>query len=66
MVLRDQEVDVYEVQPQELMIGLIEIIRETNEQIGYYEMKKMTGDHLDKTIAATIKRKKKKEKTYVR
>jgi len=40
------EVDVYEVQPNELMMGLVEVIRETERQIGYYEMKEMVGSHL--------------------
>lgn len=46
--MKQTEIDVYEVQPHELMVGLIEVIRETEKQIGYYEMKKMTKDHLDK------------------
>ena len=50
-------VDVYEVQPHELMIGLIEIIRETERQIGYYEMKEMTKEHLDKNSKPVIEKK---------
>ena len=40
------EVEVFEVQPQELLSGLIEVIRETDRRIGYYEMKKMAGEHV--------------------
>ena len=40
--MKENGVDVYEVQPHELMQGLIEVIRETEKQIGYYEMKEMT------------------------
>lgn len=54
------EIDVYEVQPQELMFGLIEVIRETQERIGYYELKKITKDHLDNSIAETIKKQERK------
>jgi hypothetical protein len=37
------EVEVFEVQPQELLSGLIEVIRETDRRIGYYETKKWLG-----------------------
>ncbi|WP_276679893.1 AHH domain-containing protein [Thalassolituus oleivorans] len=40
------EVEVVEVQPHELLNGLIEVIRETDRTIGYYEMKKMVGEHV--------------------
>ncbi|SIS42056.1 MAG: hypothetical protein C9355_06055 [Thalassolituus maritimus] len=40
------EIEVFEVQPQELLSGLIEVIRETDRRIGYYEMKKMAGEHV--------------------
>ena len=50
-------VDVYEVQPHELMIGLIDVIRETEKQIGYYEMKKMTKEHLDKNSKPILEKK---------
>lgn len=43
--MKKADVEVYEVQPHELMIGLIEVIRETEKQIGYYEMKEMAKDH---------------------
>ncbi|WP_444996671.1 hypothetical protein [Aliikangiella sp. IMCC44359] len=50
-------VDVYEVQPHELMVGLVEVIRETQKNIGYFEMKEMTKDHLDKNAKKIIERK---------
>jgi len=50
-------VDTYEVQPHELMIGLIEVIRETEKQIGYYEMQKMTKEHLDKNSKPILEKK---------
>jgi len=55
--MKQSEVDVYEVQPHELMHGLIEVIRETEKQIGYYEMKKMTKDHLDKNSKPILEKK---------
>lgn len=54
--MNQKEANVYEVQPQELMVGLIEVIRETEKEIGYYEMKKMTKDHLDKNSKLTIEK----------
>jgi hypothetical protein len=45
--MKQHDVDVYEVQPHELMTGLIDVIRETQKQIGYYEMKEMTKGHLN-------------------
>ncbi len=50
-------IDVYEVQPHELMIGLIEVIRETEKKIGYYEMKKMAKDHLNANSKVIIEKK---------
>lgn len=55
--MKQTEVDVYEVQPHELMAGLIEVIRETEKQIGYYEMKKMTKDHLDQNSKPALEKK---------
>lgn len=51
-----QTTDVIELNPQELMCGLIEVIRETNEKVGYYEMKEIAADHLDSEISKTIKK----------
>ena len=55
--MKRTDVEVYEVQPHELMIGLIEVIRETQKQVGYYEMKEMTKDHLDKNSKPLLERK---------
>lgn len=51
------EVEVYEVQPHELMVGLIEVIRETETQIGYYEMKEMTSSHLKQNSKPILEKK---------
>lgn len=61
----DNEVEVFEVQQHELMLGLVEVIKETQERIGYYEMKSITKDHLNKSsldeaIKETLKQQKKK------
>ncbi len=50
-------VDVYEVQPHELMRGLVEVIRETQKNIGYFEMKEVTRDHLDKNAKKITEKK---------
>ncbi len=55
--MKKADVEVYEVQPHELMIGLIEVIRETEKQIGYYEMKEMAKDHLDKNSKPILEKK---------
>lgn len=52
-----QDIDVYEVEPHELMAGLIEVIRETEKQIGYYEMKEKARDHLDKHSKPILEKK---------
>ncbi|VAW87565.1 hypothetical protein MNBD_GAMMA16-1419 [hydrothermal vent metagenome] len=57
----DLEAEVIEVQPHELMLGLIEVIRETDESIGYYKMKEMTRNHLDDVIEETINKEKQKQ-----
>jgi hypothetical protein len=57
---KEYKTEVYEVQPHELMIGLVEVIRETQKNIGYFEMKEMTKDHLNKNSKKIIKRKAKK------
>ncbi|GLS27603.1 AHH domain-containing protein [Marinibactrum halimedae] len=56
-MVQESNVDVYEVQPHELVCGLIEVIRETEKQIGYYEMKKMTKEHLDKNSKPIFEKK---------
>lgn len=56
----EKNVNVFEVQPHELMLGLVDVIRETQERIGYYEMKKMAGNHLDTSIQETVKKQTKK------
>lgn len=55
--MKGTEVDVYEVQPHELMTGLIDVIRETQRQFGYYEMKEMTKDHLNKNSKPILEKK---------
>ena len=54
--------EVIELQPHELMSGLVSVIRETSEQIGYYKMKEMAGNHLDIVINETINRNNEKHK----
>ncbi len=49
-------IEVFEVQPHELMFGLVDVIRETEKKIGYYEMKSMTKDHLDDVFEETIRK----------
>lgn len=56
----DTTIDVCEVQPHELMSGLIDIIRETQNKIGYYEMKSLTKTHLDQVIEQTINKQERK------
>lgn len=51
--------DVIELQPHELLLGITEVIRETQESIGYYEMKKIGKTHLDQVISETLQREKK-------
>lgn len=51
--------EVVEVQPRELLMGLAEVIRETQRSIGYYEVKKVAKTHLDQVIEETLKREKK-------
>lgn len=60
--ISDSQAHVIEIQPQELMAGLIDVIRETNESIGYFKMKEMAGTHLDEVIEATINEEKEKQK----
>ena len=55
--------EVYEVQPHELMTGLIDVIRETQKEIGYYEMKKMAQDHLNKNSKPIIE---KRQSTFLK
>lgn len=52
-----QDIDVYEVEPHELMAGLIEVIRETEKQIGYYEMKEKTKHYLEKHSKQILEKK---------
>ncbi len=33
--------EVFEVQPHELLMGLADVIRETQKSIGYFEVKKL-------------------------
>ena len=56
---QESTTDVYEVQPEELMVGLIDVIRETQKNIGYYEMKEMVGSHLDSNAKRIIEKKSK-------
>lgn len=51
--------EVIEIQPHELLMGLAEVIRETQRNIGYYEMKKVSKSHLDLVIEETLKKEKK-------
>jgi len=62
MASKKDDVDVIEIEPRDLMKGLIDVIRETEQQIGYYEIKQMTGNHLDNAIAATVAKEQKKRK----
>ncbi len=39
-----------EIQPHELMVSLVDVIRETSQAINYQDMKKMAGPHLDSAI----------------
>ena len=61
--MRKSSVDVVELQPHELMMGLVDVIRQTEAEIGYYKMKEMTSEHLDSVLDETIKQKAKLEKT---
>lgn len=58
--MQENTIDVCEVQPHELMCGLIDVIRETQNKIGYYEMKSMTKTHLDEVIEQTVKKQERK------
>lgn len=49
--------EVYEIQPHELMAGLIEVIRDAQRRIGYYEIKEMVGTHLQAASKAVIQKK---------
>ena len=62
MAYKKDEVSVIEIEPQDLMRGLINVIRETDQKIGYHQTKKMAGTHLDKSIAATIAKEQEKQK----
>ncbi len=53
-------VEVIEIQPHELMSGLIGVIQETNKSIGYCKMKEIAGNHLDDIIEETINKEKQK------
>ncbi len=57
----NSQVQVIEIQPQELMSGLIAVIRETNESIGYYKMKAMSGNYLNDVIDETINKENEKQ-----
>ncbi|MCO1333140.1 AHH domain-containing protein [Microbulbifer sp. OS29] len=51
--------EVVEIQPHELLMGLAEVIRETQRNVSYYEVKKVAKTHLDQVIDETLKREKK-------
>lgn len=59
---KDKTVSVVEIQPRELMQGLIDAIRETERDVGYYKMKEMAGEHLDSVLDETIRREAKMQK----
>jgi hypothetical protein len=52
-----QETDVIEIQPHELLAGLVDVIRETESKIGYYDVKSMAKKHLDNVLTETLKKK---------
>ena len=52
------ETEVIEVQPQELLVGLAEVIRETQRKVGYYEVKSIGEKYIDDAIKETLSREK--------
>jgi hypothetical protein len=52
-----KETDVIELQPHELLAGLVDVIRETESKIGYYDVKSMAKKHLDNVLTETLKKK---------
>ena len=56
---RDKITDVIELQPHELLQGLAQVIRETQKEVGYYEMQTIAKGHLNNVLAETAKREKK-------
>lgn len=57
--MKQGDTEVYEVQPHEMLMGIAEVIRETQREIGYYEVKKVAKTHLDQAIEKTLKQEKK-------
>lgn len=51
--------EVIEVQPHELLMGLAEVIRETQRNIGYYEMKRCQSHTLIRLLMLLCKEKRK-------